>query len=442
MADLVVVGASLAGLRAVEAVRGDGWTGTIALVGSEKHLPYDRPPLSKECLSGDDWTDTTFREEVKIREELDVELVLGTPASAIDTANKTITVGDRTIEYGSLVVATGAHARHLPGTEGMAGIYTIRDVDDSLALREELKNDESPRRVTVVGAGFIGSEVAAVANKLGHDVTIVEALDTPLVHAIGERMGAALTKVHERHGTTVMTGVSVDEIVGDARVEKVRLSDGTELDTDVLVVGIGAVPTTGWLENGDLTVDNGVVADQYLHAGHDVWAAGDIVRWPNALFDDVAEGPMRIEHWTSAAEQGARAARNAVNPDEAKAYETVPYFWSDWYDSRVQFVGIATAKDDVEIEVVMGDDSTGGPFTALYRAGDRIIGCLALDMRAEVMKFRRLIAKSASWDEALELAEQRRQKKAEKKEKQSPEGSASSPSQESAQEQREQQAPA
>jgi NADPH-dependent 2,4-dienoyl-CoA reductase/sulfur reductase-like enzyme len=431
MADLVVVGASLAGLRAVEAVRGDGWTGTIALVGDEEHLPYDRPPLSKECLSKDEWTDTTFREEAKLRDELDVELVLGTPATAIDTENRTITVGDRTISYGALVVATGAHARRLPGTEDLEGVHTIRNLDDALALREELRTDEAGRKVTVIGAGFIGSEVAAVATKLGHEVTIVEAAETPLAHAIGARMGAALTSLHERHGTTVLTGVSVEEVVGEGRVEKVRLADGTELDTDVLVVGIGAYPTTSWLEGSDLTLDNGVVADEFLYAGHGVWAAGDIVRWPNALFSDVAQGPMRIEHWTSAAEQGARAARNAVDPDSAKAYETVPYFWSDWYDSRVQFVGIAAAKDDVEIEVVMGDDAEGEPFTALYRSNDRIIGCLALDMRAEVMKFRRLIGKKASWDEALELAEQRRQKKAEKDaEKESPEGSASSPSQE------------
>lgn len=421
MADLVVVGASLAGLRAVEAVRGDGWTGSIVLVGDEQHLPYDRPPLSKECLSGDDWTDTTFREEEKLSGELGVELVLGAPATTLDTENRTVTVGDRTIEYGALIVATGAHARDLPGTDGLGGVYTIRDLDDSLALREELKNGEPGRRVTVIGAGFIGSEVAAVATKLGHEVTIVEALETPLVHAIGERMGAALTGVHERHGTTVRTGVSVEEVVGDGRVEKVRLADGTELDTDVLVVGIGAYPTTAWLEGSGLELDNGVVTDANLYAGHGVWAAGDIVRFPNGLFDDVAEGPMRIEHWTSAAEQGARAARNAVDPDSAKAYETVPYFWSDWYDSRVQFVGVAAARDDVEIEVVMGDDTAGEPFTALYKANDRIIGCLALDMRAEVMKFRRLIGKKASWDEALELAEQRRQKKAEKKDKESSE---------------------
>jgi NAD(P)H-nitrite reductase large subunit len=206
----------------------------------------------------------------------------------------------------------------------------------------------------------------------------------------------------------------VEEVVGDTRVQQVRLSDGSTVDTDILVVGIGASPATGWLEGSGLTLENGVVADATLAAAPGVYVAGDVARWPNGLFDDVVDGPMRLEHWTSAAEQGARAARNAVDPSAATPYETVPFFWSDWYDSRVQFVGVADARDGVEIDVVAGDDSEGGPFTALYRAGDRIVGALAVDMRAEVMKYRRLIAQRATWADALELAESRRQQAAEK----------------------------
>jgi NADPH-dependent 2,4-dienoyl-CoA reductase/sulfur reductase-like enzyme len=323
-----------------------------------------------------------------------------------------VTVGAREISFDALVIATGAHARTLPGAERMAGVFTVRTLDDSRALRAAMR--EGARRMTVVGAGFIGSEVASVGRKLGLEVTVVEALGTPLVHAVGERMGRALTQVHRRHGTEVRTGVSVEEVVGDTRVEQVHLSDGSTVDTDILVVGIGASPATGWLEGSGLTLENGVVADATLAAAPGVYVAGDVARWPNGLFDDVVEGPMRLEHWTSAAEQGARAARNAVDPTGATPYETVPFFWSDWYDSRVQFVGVAHARDGVEIEVVAGDDADGGPVTALYRAGDRIVGALAVDMRAEVMKYRRLIAGRATWADALELAETRRRQAAEK----------------------------
>jgi NADPH-dependent 2,4-dienoyl-CoA reductase/sulfur reductase-like enzyme len=228
-------------------------------------------------------------------------------------------------------------------------------------------------------------------------------------------MGQALTRLHERYGTRVLTGVQVDEVLGDHRVRAVRLSDGGEIETDILIAGVGAAPSTEWLEGSGLTVDDGVVADAALAAAPRVHVAGDIARWPNALFDDVLDRPMRLQHWTTAAEQGARAARNAVSPSRTRPYETVPYFWSDWYASRIQFAGVAEAdRHHVDIEVVAGDHTDGGPFTALYRANDRIIGALAVDMRAEVMKYRRLISQRAGWDAALELAEARLGKAAER----------------------------
>ncbi|MDD7966016.1 NAD(P)/FAD-dependent oxidoreductase [Actinomycetospora lemnae] len=413
MTHLVVVGASLAGLRAVEAVRRDGFDGEVTLVGAEEHLPYDRPPLSKEYLAAEECPDPRYREEETFAGDLDVELLLGTPASALDTAARTVTVGDRTVSYDGLVIATGAHARTLPGTEHLEGVHTVRTLDDAIALRAALRG--GARRLTVVGAGFIGSEVAAVGRKLGLEVTILEALETPLARAVGERMGRALTHLHRRHGTEVRTGVAVEEVLSaDGRVTGVRLGDGTEVDTDVLVVGIGARPATDWLEGSGLTIDDGVVADETLAAADGVYVAGDVARWPNALFSDVAGGTMRLEHWTSAADQGGRAARHAVDPAAAKPYETVPYFWSDWYDGRVQFVGIAPDDGDEQIEVVAGDDAQGGPFTAIYRAGDRIVGALAVDMPAEVMKYRRLIGARKTWGDALELAEQRRAQRAAK----------------------------
>jgi NADPH-dependent 2,4-dienoyl-CoA reductase/sulfur reductase-like enzyme len=252
----------------------------------------------------------------------------------------------------------------------------------------------------VIGAGFIGSEVASAARKRGLPVTVVEALPTPLVRAIGESMGTALSALHAAHGTDLRCGTPVAALEGSDRVTGVRLTDGTVLPADLVVAGIGADPAVGWLAGSGLELDNGIVADETLATAlPGVYAAGDVARWRNPLFDR----HMRIEHWTSAAEQGAVAARNALAPETATAYETVPYFWSDWYDSRIQFVGIPTAE---EIRVVSGsiDD---GRFVALYRAGDRLIGALTLNRRADVMKYRVQIARRGSWADALAFAAQR-----------------------------------
>lgn len=414
--NLVVVGASLAGLRAVEAIRNDGFGGEVTLIGSEPHLPYDRPPLSKQHLADEVPSDPTYCDREKL-DALGVRLLLGTPATALDVGARQVVVGDRPIDYDALVIATGAHARALPRSvvaPNLPGVLTLRTRDDAVYLHGLLRRGKP--RVTVVGAGFIGSEIAAVARTRGLEVTMIENLSVPLVGGVGERMGRALAAIHQRHGTTVRTGVSVVGVGGLDAVEVVVLDDGTVIDTDVLVVGIGATPNTGWLESSGLTLDDGVVADETLAAVPGVYVAGDVARWPNALFDDVVGGPMRLEHWTAAAEQGAWAARNAVNPNAAQKFTTVPYFWSDWYDSRVQFLGVSRSgpgRPPVEVEVVMGDEG-GGPFVALYRCGDRLVGALAVDKRTEVMQYRKLIMDRASWDEGLEKADERRQRAATK----------------------------
>ncbi|MFI7669611.1 NAD(P)/FAD-dependent oxidoreductase [Nocardia sp. NPDC049526] len=401
--NLVVVGASLAGLRAVEAARKAGFDGGVTLIGAEEHLPYDRPPLSKAYLDqlpeGERPASTVFRTADVLRDELGVELVLGTPATGLDTEGKRVLVGDRAVAYDALVIATGADARTLPGAEGLSGVHTLRTLDDAIAIRRAL---DAGARTVVVGAGFIGSEVAAGARKRGLDVTILEALPTPLVRAVGERMGAACAALHERNGTPLRCGVGVTGLEGDGRVERVLLSDGTAIEADLVVVGIGAIPVTGWLEGSGLCLDNGVVCDETLWTGVDgVYAAGDVARWHNPLFDRL----MRLEHWTSAAEQGALAARNALEPEAAKPYQTVPYFWSDWYDSRIQFVGVPTAD---EVQVVDGDPDADGRWVALYREGDRLAGALTLNGQNVIMKYRGLLMKKASWEEALTFAAARR----------------------------------
>jgi NADPH-dependent 2,4-dienoyl-CoA reductase/sulfur reductase-like enzyme len=392
MPRLVVVGASLAGLRAVEAARRKGFDGAVTLVGAEPHLPYDRPPLSKEFL-----TETTdpafFRTEDSLRSELDVDLRLGAPATALNLAERTVVADGEEIGYTRLVIATGAAARELPVMPRLTGLYTLRSLDDALAIRDALRPGT---RVVIIGAGFIGSEVACSARRRGAEVTVVEAAPVPLVHAVGEEMGAALTRLHERAGNTLRCGAAVQSIEGADRVERVRLSDGSSLPTDVVIVGVGAAPATGWLEGSGLELDGGVVCDETLNAGAPgVYAAGDVARWHNPLFGET----MRLEHWTTAAEQGAIAARNAIGPTEPTPCSIVPYFWSDWDDDRIQFVGIPNAD---EIEVVAGDPDVGH-FLALYRRGDLVTGAFGLNHRRPVMRLRAMIGKRATWTEALDL---------------------------------------
>ncbi len=401
---LVVVGASLAGLRAVEAARKAGFDGEIVLVGAERHLPYDRPPLSKAFLNEGDADGNLpdapfFRTEETMREELGVELRLGAPATGLDTEARAVVVGGERIPYDMLVIATGAHARALPGADSLDGVYPLRTLDDSLAVRERL---EAGARTVVIGAGFIGSEVASTARKRGLEATIVEALPTPLVRATGHEMGAAIAALHEMNGTTLRCGVGVSAIEGDGRVERVVLADGTSIEADLVVVGIGVIPSVQWLEGSGLMLDNGVVCDENLWTGvPGVYAAGDVANW----FNPTIGQRQRMENWTAAAEQGAAAARNALHPENAKPYGTVPYFWSDWYDVRIQFVG---SPDADEVRLVDGDPTKGGRWVALYRRGDRLIGALTVNAQAEIMKYRVQIMKGGSWADGLTFAEKRR----------------------------------
>lgn len=398
---LVVVGASLAGLRAVEAARKTGFDGPITLIGAERHLPYDRPPLSKEFLDaaepGVEGLVPFFRSDDTFANELNVELLLGTPATGLDVERKLVLVGDREVAYDALVIATGSQLRTLPGSEHLEGVRGLRTLDDSLAIRKAL---DSGARTVVIGAGFIGSEIASSAKKRGVDVTIVEAQPTPLVRATGTEMGAAIASLHERNGTTLLCGTGVEAVEGEDRVERVVLSDGTVLDADLVVVGIGVSPYTDWLEGSGLVLDNGIVCDETLWTGvPGVYAAGDVANWLNPTFNV----RQRMENWTAAAEQGAAAARNALDPENAKPYATVPYFWSDWYGSRIQFVGVPEAD---EVRVVDGhvDDDR---WTALYRRGDRVVGALTLNGQTVIMKYRRMIGQKATWDEAIEFAKER-----------------------------------
>lgn len=401
MRHVVIVGASLAGLRAAETLRQAGFDGEITLVGAEPHLPYDRPPLSKQVLAGEWEPDRIGLRPTEVYEELQLELRLGRTATSLDLADRRVVLdGGEPLPFEGLVIATGAVARSLPGTPPLAGIHVLRTIEDCLAIRADF--DAGPRRVVVVGAGFIGSEVAATARRRGLEVTILEALPVPLGRALGEEMGRVCAALHRDEGVDLRCGVGVAGFEGNGRVEAVRLADGARIEADVVVVGVGVRPATDWLDGSGLTLSDGVVCDDRSVAlgAPGIVAAGDVARWPNPLFGE----EMRVEHWTNAVEQGDAAARNLLawaRGEPGEPFAPVPYFWSDQYDTKIQFVG--RARPDDRVAVVRGSVAER-KFVAVYGRDGRVVGCLGFSMPRWVMQYRRLIAERATWDEALALA--------------------------------------
>ena len=293
--------------------------------------------------------------------------------------------------FDGLVIATGARCRTMPGTDGLSGVHVLRSLDDCLALRADL--EAGPQRVVVVGAGFIGAEVAATARGRGLEVTVVEALPTPLGRVLGDEMGSVCAEVHRDHGVDLRTGVGVDRIEGDHRVERVVLSDGATVDADVVVVGIGVIPNTEWLEGSGVQLDDGVICDASCLVADRVTAAGDVARWPNELFGET----MRVEHWDNAAAQGAHAARRLLDTGTGP-FAPVPWFWSDQYDRKIQLAG--RVRPDDEVRVVNGSVEERR-FAAIYGRAGRITGVLGFNRPRHVMRYRAMIEQGASFDEAL-----------------------------------------
>ena len=391
-----IVGASLAGYWAAETLRRDGFEGRISLIGDEPHAPYDRPPLSKKFLAGDLDDDRLPLTTAEKLADLGLEMRLGCRATGLDVATRTLEVDGVAEPYDGLLIATGARCRNLPGTAGLAGVHTLRTRDDAEAIRDALAN--GARRVVVVGAGFIGAEVASTAIGRGAEVTMVEALEAPFGRVLGVEMGAVMADVHRRHGVDLRTGVGVDEVLGDDRLAGVRLADGVTMEADLLVVGIGVAPNTDWLEGSGLTLDDGVVCDETCLAAPDVVAAGDVARWANPRYGEV----MRVEHWDNAVQQGVHAARRLLQSDEeATPYAPVPWFWTDQYDRKVQLAGRPHTDD--EVRVVAGSTAEHR-FAAFYGRDGRFTAALGMNRPRQVMQSKGLLDAGASWDEALAFA--------------------------------------
>jgi NADPH-dependent 2,4-dienoyl-CoA reductase/sulfur reductase-like enzyme len=397
MKRVVVVGASLAGLRAVEFIRRAKFEGELVLIGDEAHLPYDRPPLSKEVLRGE-WEQERLALRRGSYDDLNVELVLGQRAVSLDTvAREVLLDGGAAVSFDGMVIATGGHVRELPNQPRIDGIHTLRTLDDALAIRAALA---SKPRVAVIGAGFIGAEVAASARQLGLEVTMIEALDTPLAQSLGPRVGGILQGAHERRGVRVRCGRRVAGFAGTDRVESVQLDDGTQVECDVVVVGIGVSPTVSWLADSGVELDDGVRCDETLASSvPGIVAAGDVASWYNPLFEE----RMRVEHWTNAVEQARHAVSSLLAaPGEARPLESVPMFWSDQFDIKIQCIGRPKPTDDL---FLAGGTPESEKFIALYGRAGRIVGAVAFNQPPKLIQLRMLIGKRGGVDDALKIAE-------------------------------------
>lgn len=369
-ARVLVVGASASGLTTVEALRRKGYTGGITVLGDEPHAPYDRPPLSKQVLSGA-WEPVraTLRTPDALS-ALDAEFVLGDPAIGLDPATRTVrTEFGRDLRADAIVIATGVRARKLPGQTGLAGVHVLRTLDDALALRKDLL---AGSRLVVVGEGVLGSEIAATARTLGLDVTLAGPLSGPLALQVGPLVSGLLAQLHDERGVRLRLGNGVVGLAGEqGRVTGVELSTGEVLPADVVVVAIGASPATDWLADSGLLIDNGVVCDSRCRAAQGIYAVGDVARWHHEGFGRL----IRLENRTNVTEQAAAVAGAILGEDQP--YVPVPYFWTDQFDAKLQVHGLLPS--DADVDIVEGDVAARR-FVARYRSGGVVTGVLGWNM--------------------------------------------------------------
>ncbi|MGW2697526.1 NAD(P)/FAD-dependent oxidoreductase [Streptomyces sp. NPDC001296] len=387
MRTVAVVGASLAGLSAARSLRRRGYDGRLVVIGDEPHRPYDRPPLSKEFLAG-----AIGEAELALErddEDLQAEWVLGARATGLDRTERAVRLADgREIRADGVVVATGAAARTLPGAEGLAGVHVLRTLDDARALRDDLARGG---RLVVIGGGFVGAEVASTAYALGLDVTVIEAAPAPLAGPLGEAMGRIVAALHTDHGVPLLCGVGVKRLGGKRRVDSVLLEDGRGVPADTVVVGVGARPCVEWLQGSGIALDNGVKCGADGRTGvAGVVAVGDCANW----YDPRTGTHRRVEHWTGALERpdaavAALLADGATEPGVPRP----PYFWSDQYGVKIQFVGHAAGADSVTVEEGAIDDRS---FLAVYRRGGRPVAVLGMNQPRLFTRRRKQFTATAS----------------------------------------------
>ncbi len=461
MDSIAIVGASLAGIRAAEVLRSDGFSGRISLIGAEKHKPYDRPPLSKNALAGelageltgelgnlsldsnlsldnDLSLDNLARSLALVKPEaysaLELEEWLGFEAVDLNLENMSVGIKESAPSFSTssssssnssssnssssnepaatdgaptdraptdgvstdraatdrvaadaILIATGTSPHTLPNPQNLKGIYTLRSIDDCLALQKEFAS--SPQRVAVIGAGFIGCEVAATAKNLGLEVSIIEMAEAPLKQALGKEMGEIIAAIHLENGVDLRLNARVEALTGSERVEQIQLSDGSVLEADVVIIGIGVFPNTKWLEGSGLALDNGVICDETCLAAPGICAAGDVARWQNRRFGEL----MRVEHWDNAIEQSRAAARRLLAGSDERSiqpYAPIPWFWSDQYDHKIQLAGLSSPEDKVQIAEGSVEEQK---FTALYERDGKITGVLGFNSPRQVMKYRQKI---------------------------------------------------
>ncbi|MFD3377499.1 MULTISPECIES: NAD(P)/FAD-dependent oxidoreductase [unclassified Streptomyces] len=369
-ARVLVVGASASGLTTVEALRRNGYPGGITVLGDESHAPYDRPPLSKQVLSGAWAPERASLRTPDVLAALEAEFVLGDPAVGLDRASRTVrTESGRGLAADAIVLATGMRPRLLPGQQDLTGVHVLRTLGDALALRDALS---AATRLVIVGEGVLGSEIAATARTLGLDVTLAGPLPAPMAMQVGPLVSGVLADLHTEHGVKLRLGNGVVGLTGrGGRVTGVRLATDEVLPADVVVVAIGATPATEWLEDSGLALGNGVVCDSRCRAAEGIYAVGDVARWHHEGLGRL----IRLENRTNATEQAMAVAGTILGKD--LAYTPVPYFWTDQYDAKIQVHGFLPV--DAEVDVVEGD-LTARRFVARYRSEGRVTGVLGWNM--------------------------------------------------------------
>ncbi|MFL0178743.1 NAD(P)/FAD-dependent oxidoreductase [Mycobacterium sp. SMC-15] len=388
MSGVVIVGAGLAAVRTAEQLRRNGCGGPITIVGAEEHPPYDRPPLSKQMLRGE--VDDVALKPAEFYEDNGIRLRLGCPAVAVDAAAHTVTLADgQVLGYDHLVLATGLVPNRIAAFGDLDGICVLRSLDDCVALQHRAAD---ARRAVVIGAGFIGCEVAASLRGLGVQVTLVEPQPAPLAGVLGEQAGALIARLHHDEGVDVRTGVTVEAVLGIDDVESVTLSDGSVIEADLVVVGVGSRPAIDWLTGSDVEVADGVVCDAVGRtSAPDVWAIGDVASWR-----DATGAQIRVEHWSNVADQ-AKILVAAMLNSEAVVSPGVPYFWSDQYDVKIQCLGRPRAGDTVHL---VSDD--GRRFLAYYERDGVLVAVVGAGVPEKVRTARAGIAAGVAICEVLQ----------------------------------------